>query len=104
MKWTHEQYEKYQAKRAWAKPRTQFQKQQDADARPADHRPEKAKVDGAMHGKFRVSITLLLSDKRDRDPDGAASTLMDCVMASIGRLGGVDRRTQRKLAKRAERQ
>lgn len=104
MRWTQEQYEQHLAKSARIKPRTKFQEQQDADQGAADHGPQKTKVDGALHGKFRVSITLLLSDKRDRDPDGAGTTLLDCLVAAVGRLGGVDRTTQRKLAKRAERQ
>ncbi len=56
-----------------------------------------------MHGRFRVSVTILVSDKRDRDSDGCLSTLLDCLISAVGRLVGMDRTNLRKLAKSEER-
>ncbi|MEY4393914.1 MAG: hypothetical protein RL595_1163 [Planctomycetota bacterium] len=75
------------------------EKQQDADPRPSHHGPQEAKVDGSGGGKFRVSITLLVSDARDRDPDGMATTILDSYLMALGRLSGLDRTAFRKLAK-----
>lgn len=87
--------------RAEARPQLQEQKTHVREA--TGYGARDGQMDVGRSGRFRVSITLLLSDKRDRDPDGAAATLMDCILDSLGRLGGVDRRTLRKLAKREER-
>ena len=60
-------------------------------SRPAaPYRPKNKGVDGKDHPRFRVSVTLLMSDQRDRDPDGAVSTLMDCLVSARRRLLALD--------------
>lgn len=72
------------------RPRSSVQESQDADARQVTHRSKEAKVDGKVHPKYRIAITLLVSDRRRRDGDGAVSTLFDCLVAAIRRLPGLD--------------
>lgn len=79
------------------------QERQDAVTRPADNRPRQTEVDGEGRSFFRVSITLLVSDHRDRDGDGAISTILDTYLFALGRLLGLDRGALRKLAKSEER-
>lgn len=43
-------------------------------------------MDGAMHGQFRVTIILRMSDNRRRDIDGGAATLLDCLIAARRRM------------------
>lgn len=62
------------------------EKQQDVDKGPTNHKSKKARVDGEMYRSFRVTITLRYSDRRARDIDGAASTLLDCVQHACKRL------------------
>jgi hypothetical protein len=50
----------------------------------------KKKVDGASHPKYRVSITLKVSDNARRDGDGGASTLLDCLVHAARRLQAMD--------------
>lgn len=101
-----EQYNAILARQAAGKrdrERPIHEKQQDADPRPVNHRPKEAEVDAASGGMFRVSITLLVSDKRDRDPDGAATTLLDSWLMALGRFHGMDRTAMRNLAKGEQR-
>lgn len=91
--------------RNWAP--AKFQKHEvdlQKEGRPAIHRdgPKKEKVDGPGHPAFRVSITLRISDERHRDLDGAASTILDCLCSSVGRLAPVDQGTDRDLREGAE--
>lgn len=81
-------------------PRPQLQKLQDDPlASKADHdQTGEPKVDGTSGGEFRVTVTLRISDARDRDNDGAFSTLADCLVSSLGRLTEMDARTLRKHA------
>jgi hypothetical protein len=80
-----------------------IQEQQDAGKRQVVHKSKKPEMDETMHGQFRVSVTLLVSDQRDRDGDGMYSTIQDCLIAAIGRLAKMDRLALRKLAKSEER-
>ena len=73
-------------------PRPVVQEQQDAGPGKADHRPKKAKVDAALHPKFRVTVILANSDNRRRDLDGQLSTLLDCLVVTARRLAPVDSR------------
>lgn len=53
----------------------------------SDGEKDKA-MDAASHGAFRVAISLRFSDRRRRDPDGCASTLLDCLIAARRLLDG----------------
>lgn len=55
-------------------------------------------LDGPCDSLFRLSITLRIADERNRDPDGAASTIIDCLVAAAGRLTEMDRGDLCKLA------
>jgi len=79
------------------------QKHQDDCSQQADNRPAKAKNHGANNPKFRVAVTLLVGDNRDRDGDGAYSTIQDCLISAVGRLLKVDRIALRRMAKSVER-
>lgn len=84
----------------------QLQEQQDGHNQTnttTDNKSKEPAMDGSMHGPFRVSVTLLVSDERDRDGDGMYSTIQDCLIAAIGRLAQMDRLALRKLAKSEER-
>lgn len=83
-----------------------IQEQQDGNNQTqttTDNKSKEPAMDGSMHGPYRVSVTLLVSDERDRDGDGMYSTIQDCLIAAIGRLAQMDRLTLRKLAKSEER-
>ena len=106
MRITSEQYNAILARQAAGKrdrKRPVHEKQQDGDKGPVDHRPQETEVDAASGGMFRVSITLLVSDKRDRDPDGAATTLLDSWLMALGRFHGLDRTAMRNMAKGEQR-
>ncbi len=45
--------------------------------------PSEEAVDGTGHPQYEVSIVILISDERDRDLDGAVSTILDCLVHSI---------------------
>ena len=89
-RWTAQDYAYYQAKRERVRPCPQLQEQQDMDGKEANHKTRKARVDAAVHPKFRIAITLLVSDKRGRDGDGALSTLLDCLVTAARRLRSLD--------------
>jgi hypothetical protein len=80
------------------------QEHQDDCPRAVDNRPKETGGNGADNNRFRVSITLCYSSLRDSDPDGAATTLLDCLISAIGRFSQVDKRTLRKMAASAKRQ
>lgn len=86
--WTKSDYDDW--KRRSANQRTRpcavVQELENDCAGPAHHEPEAAKVDGELHPRFRVTVTLYVSDNRRRDADGALSTIMDCVIAARRRL------------------
>jgi hypothetical protein len=84
-------------------PRPIVQKWKAPDKGATDNPPGKAKVDEEGRPFYRITITLRTSDNRDRDADGAYSTLLDTYLFAIGGLLGVDRRTLRTLAKGEER-
>lgn len=107
-RWTAEDLRAYEQKRNQAGskrsgPRTVVQEQKDDHARQVDHRSKEASVDGEGGSRYRVTITLLVSDRRSRDGDGAISTLLDTYLVAVGRLLGLDRRALRKLAASEER-
>ena len=56
----------------------------------AYNKARKGKANERNHGQFCVSVTLRISDKRNRDSDGALSTLLDSYCAAIGRLTAMD--------------
>ena len=68
-----------------------------------DNLPHQTEVDGAGRPLYRITITLRTSDERDRDADGATSTLLDTYLFALGRLLETDRVSLRKLAKGQER-
>lgn len=99
--WEPEAYARFIARRAQAgdtrtRPGAELQKQQDARAGKINNRSKKAKVDGSGHAQFRVSITLRNSDERRRDGDGAASTILDCLIRAVRRFRSVDTGNLRK--------
>lgn len=100
MRWTKEQYEEFlnrtHNKKHWSC--ASNEKLQNADTRKIDNKAGIPEMDGQGCGRFRVSITLYISDKRERDPDGAATTLLDVIIAAHGRLLRMDRAAMRKLA------
>jgi hypothetical protein len=48
--------------------------------------PAKPKVARAVHPKFHITIIVRISDRRVRDLDAAATTLLDCLIALRRRL------------------
>lgn len=77
-----------------------LQKLQDDPVEPAKDNDQAGKpsLDGEGYPEFRLSVTLCISDERDRDNDGAYSTIQDCLIAAVGRLAQMDSRTLRKHA------
>jgi hypothetical protein len=61
---------------------------------PYADRPSRRKADGTNHRKFRVTIIFNYSDNRRRDLDGAAATILDCLMAARRRLMAMDTGTK----------
>ena len=106
-RWTPEDLKAYEQKRntksARPGPHPQFQKQKDDSPRAVDHQPKETEVDGEGRSLYRITITLLVSDRRGRDGDGAVSTILDTYLFATGRLLGVGRNALRKLAKSEER-
>lgn len=92
------------ALRSGNRTRSKFQKFKDDSASEGksagdvDNRSEETKVDGEMCAEYGITVTLLVSDNRDRDGDGAFSTLQDCIIRAVGRLAKVDSKAQRILA------
>ena len=56
------------------------------------HSPKGKKTDDINRKRFRITVDLLVSDNRRRDPDGAINTIMDCLVTAIRRLSEGDRR------------
>lgn len=50
------------------------------------HVQERQSANGDDHLRFRISIALRYAGRQRRDIDGAASTLLDCLMAARRRL------------------
>ena len=98
MRWSREQFEEYQAGRSRNLQRPVVQELQDDCPRSADHRPQEAGVDVEVYPEFRITAEIRISDERDRDNDGAYSTLQDCLIAAVGRLAQMDPKTLRKFA------
>lgn len=98
MRWSREQLEEYQSGRSRNRSSPQFQKLQDDRPRTADHRPQEAGMDGEVYPEFCITAEIRISDERDRDNDGAYSTLQDCLITAIGRLAQMDPKTLRKFA------
>lgn len=80
---------------------TQFQEHQidlpKQAKRKAVHR-DKARektLDGSSHPKYRIAIVIRVCDARPRDIDGAASTLLDCLISAVGRLNKMGSRAER---------
>ena len=83
--------------------RSVVQEWEDAFAGATHNLPDKAEVDAPGLPRYRITITLRTSDNRDRDGDGAISTLLDTYLFALGRLLEVDRGALRGLAKSEER-
>lgn len=83
-----------------ARPLPELQKLKAPPVEPAagDHKAGVSKVDAGGYPSYRVSVTLRISDERDRDNDGAVSTLFDCLVSAVGRLAQMDSLTLRKHA------
>ena len=60
------------------------------EARNDHHRTKNKKVDARVHPSFRVTVILSYSDRRRRDIDGAASTVLDCIVTASRRFVGLD--------------
>ena len=84
-------------------PRSCLQKRQDDGKGAIDNPPRKTEVDGRGRSLYRVTIILYVSDNRDRDADGATSTLLDTYLFAPGRFLRLDRGALRGLAKSEER-
>lgn len=97
MRITNDQYQAILARQAARKrtgARPIVQEQQDDRKGTPHHGPEEAEVDGPVQGRFRVTIDVFVSDKRRRDLDGAASTLLDCLISTrrlLAERAGIDR-------------
>jgi len=99
--WTKEQLEAYENRTSSQKHRTRpfVQKyevhRQESKDQAALHNdgPKKEKVDGKVHPKFRVTIILRYADRRRRDIDGSASTILDCLVTATRRFAAMDTRT-----------
>jgi len=83
--------------------RPQFQEREATHEGKTDNPPRQTEMDGEGRPLYRITITLRTSDNRDRDADGAISTLLDTYLFALGRLLNVDRGALRKLAKSEER-
>jgi len=71
-------------------PRAELQEHEESQPKRPVHRAKSETVDARVHGQFRVTVTLRVSDNRKRDADGALSTLLDCLVNAARRLGSVD--------------
>lgn len=69
--------------------RAVIKEQQDDYQRQANHKPEKAEMDGVVRPKFVISVTFNLSTKQLRDVPGMLETACDCLVASGRQLSGV---------------
>lgn len=99
--WTTEQLREYEQRRTGLGrsrlgTRPVLQKQEAVDSGPqygktkdVDRGKDKA-VDGSVHPKFCVAVVMRYSDRRRRDNSGALETLLDCVVAAVGRLKAMD--------------
>ena len=67
-----------------------IQKYQTPHPEGTHHDPKKEGLDEPNHGQFRVTIILACSDKRQRDLDGAAATLLDCIVDASKRFAAMD--------------
>lgn len=105
MRVTEQFYRENEAKRKRTVPCPVVQKLQNdtVESAPDNDQTGNPEMDGGCDRQFRVAITLCISDERDRDNDGAASTLLDCLIAAVGRLAQMDSRTLRKHAARLKR-
>lgn len=69
---------------AWS--RRQLQELQGLLEEYVSDNPKGKETDEGHRTRFRVTIDLLISDKRKRDPDGAINTVMDCLVGAVRRL------------------
>ena len=83
-------HEQLEARRAGNRPRPIVQEHQNDCARKADNRSKKTGMDAKVHGRFRIRVTVFVSDNRERDLDGALSTILDCLCRTTKRLSEVD--------------
>lgn len=81
----------------WPGPRTELQEQQvdlPKPKREAVHsdKSQAPGVDGSSHPAYRVAIVIRVSDGYARDPDGAVSTIMDCIVSAVRRFMAMGKR------------
>lgn len=91
MRLTRAEYESLIAKNPRLRPCASNEEQQDADKRKVDNKARKTGMDEKGHPQFKLTVTILVSDNRRRDIDGALSTLLDCLIAA-GRQLAMDTR------------
>ena len=81
------------------RPNSEFQDSEEGDLAKAQgrigvplglHRIPRKKVDAASNPKFAVTIDYLFSSYGGADPDGALSTLLDCLERAIKGLTEMD--------------
>lgn len=101
-RWTNEQFTEYISRRAPNSGARSHSLDEEQQANVVHEQADK-RMDEEGISKYRVTITLLVSDKRSRDADNGISTLLDCYTLALGRLIGMDRRALRKLASSEER-
>ena len=66
--------------RAWT--HSQLQELQGLLEEYVSHSPKSKKADEGNRKRFRITVDLLVSDNRRRDPDGAINTIMDCLVST----------------------
>lgn len=71
------------------KPKANSHEPQDRKAVPGDEKRYSSK-EGVDHPRYRVTVTLRLSDRRRRDGDGCLATIMDALCDAVGRLTELD--------------
>ena len=113
-RFTIEQYANVLAKPGYrpadSEPRTRNLVQELKDAPPSqgstegdvDHEPDQTEADGKLHPKYRIAVTLLVSDNRARDADGALTSLLDATIHAVRRLNPVGAGTGGKRKARAK--
>ena len=84
-KWTQHEFDEYQRltghPHPFDRPCSGVQKQEDHCGQEINHGPEGTKVDGGSDRQYALTVEILVSDRRNRDLDGALATLCDCLVA-----------------------
>ncbi len=64
------------------RPAVQLQELETPNAKRTHHRSKTKAKDAGDHPRFRVTIALRFSDRRRRDPDGCATTILDALITA----------------------